>query len=63
MSKSEFAEWFRKQHGPRRASLVNVDDLELLDRIEAGKRAAAELRLRLEWDARRESALHAWQVV
>jgi len=57
---SAFEDWFVAQHGPRDSDARNDADLSLA--VVAGERAARELRRRTEWDARRESALYAWQV-
>lgn len=45
--KSEFAEWFKAQHGPRESGLLarNSDQM-LLDDVQRGKVAAAELEAR-----------------
>jgi len=57
---SAFEDWFVAQHGNRNHD--GRDDKELSLAVVAGERAARELRRRTEWDARRESALYAWQV-
>ena len=64
---SKFAKWFEAQHGKREkdgpiGSVVNMTDGELQDIAGLGVAAAAELHRREQWDARRESALYAWQV-
>lgn len=62
----KFDEWFAAQHGPRvkwpAGSVVGYSDDDLRKIASRGKAAAAELRRRELWDARRESALYAWQV-
>ena len=59
--KSEFADWFKAQHGPRQPSdPFSKSDAELLEAIKAGKIAAAELDARRLWDEKRQSALYAW---
>lgn len=68
MPRSQFMEWFVAQHGPRErdgsssaASVLNATDGELKTAISQGESAAAELRRREMWDARKESAIYAWQ--
>lgn len=58
---SKFREWFEAQHG-KRPGLAKVDDAELAEQVKAGHSADRLLARRLEWDARFESALYAWQV-
>lgn len=65
----DFALWFEAQHGKRMpdrvppGSMLRMSDNELRDAIHAGKAATEILAGREKWDARRESALYAWQVV
>lgn len=59
--------WFVAQHGPRGhsgpcGSVVNCSDEELRAAVWRGEAALAELRRRDVWDARKESALYAWQI-
>lgn len=59
--KSEFAEWFKAQHGPRgNRLLAGHSDQRLRDEVQLGKVAAAELEARTLWDEKRQSALYAW---
>jgi len=59
--KSEFADWFSAQHGPRQSSdPFSKTDAELSEVIKAGRIAAAELDARRLWDEKRQSALYAW---
>ena len=61
--KSEFAEWFKAQHGPRETGLLaGYSEQMLLDEVRRGKVAAAELEARSLWDKKRNSALYAWTV-
>ena len=60
-TKSQFLEWFEKQHGKRPAA-GNVDDVTLRQMILTGEGAGRELYLRQLYDARKQSALYAWQV-
>lgn len=60
---SEFANWFRAQHGNRPGS--NVPTWKLLEDVQRArlKLRSAEILLaaREEYDAREASALYAWQ--
>jgi hypothetical protein len=59
--KSEFAEWFVAQHGPRdRSGLAPISDQQLRDRIQAGREADRVLAYRELWDEKEKSALYAW---
>jgi hypothetical protein len=66
-TQSEFLAWFEAQHGKRmpdrvpEGSMMRMSDDELKDAIFAGKSAADILAAREKWDARKESALYAWQ--
>ena len=63
MSKSEFADWFERQHGKRghykrfRGTL----DYKLKEIMNAGKDAEFELSQRWSWDTKQTSALYGWQ--
>ena len=60
--KSEFAEWFVKQHGARvQSGMPNQTDQQLRDMVQAGKVAERLLACRNVWDEKRTSALYAWQ--
>jgi hypothetical protein len=63
--KSEFAEWFVAQHGPRdgndAGSLKGKTDRELRDLIALGRMADQTLAHRELWDEKKTSALYAWQ--
>lgn len=60
--KSEFAEWFVAQHGPRdRSGLQGKSDQDLRNMIRAGKEAERTLNCRELWDEKETSALYAWQ--
>ena len=56
-----FSDWFEQQHGKREKNRPDISDEELEDEVNRGQAAAAELHRRNAWDARRESALYAWQ--
>lgn len=56
----KFREWFEAQHG-KRPGAAKIDDAELAERVNWGRAAERLLARRLEWDARFESALYAWQ--
>lgn len=59
--KSEFADWFKAQHGPRESGLLAGHSEQILrDEVQRGKIAAAELEARRLWDEKRQSALYAW---
>ena len=59
--KSEFAKWFKAQHGPRESGLLAGHSEQMLrDEVHRGKVAAAELEARRLWDENRQSALYAW---
>lgn len=60
-------EWFEEQRGPRlrrwpEVPVAAYSDDELRAAIHQGAAADVELQRRARWDARRESALYAWQV-
>ena len=58
---SEFDKWFEAQHGPRCVfALADLNDHDLHDKIQSGRLAEQVLRLRELWDAKRTSALYAW---
>lgn len=60
-TQSEFLDWFERQYGRRESVLGRrITDLELRQRIEAGKAAEAELKARKLWDEREQAALYAW---
>ena len=60
--KSEFAEWFVKQHGARvQSGMPNQTDQQLRDMVQAGKVAERLLACRNVWDEKHTSALYAWQ--
>lgn len=62
MSKSTFADWFDAQHGTRQScGRPDLTDSDLLSRIESGLEAKRILEARTLWDAKRTSALYAWQ--
>ena len=61
--KSEFLKWFKEQHGKRPCAT----DIFVLESEYIISKTTAENKLDLlirtkEWDARKESALYAWQV-
>lgn len=57
---SDFAKWFEAQHG-KRPGLPAFSDERLQKMAKDGKYAERTLAKRAEWDARRQSALCAWQ--
>ena len=57
---NDFAKWFEAQHG-KRPGLSSFPDDRLLQMYRDGKYAERVLTKRKEYDARRESALYAWQ--
>ena len=57
---SAFALWFEAQHGKRPGK--DVSESDLLRARNEGLRADMLLRARSEYDARRQSALYAWQI-
>jgi hypothetical protein len=60
--KSEFSEWFVKQHGARvQSGMPNQTDQQLRDMVQAGKVAERLLACRELWDEKHTSALYAWQ--
>lgn len=63
MSKSEFADWFERQHGRRGhyKRFREVPDYKLKLIMEKGKDAEFELSERWGWDAKQTSALYGWQ--
>ena len=60
---SSFDRWFVEQHGPR-PSDVPLHEIQVQVRLARMSLAKDEARLRLleEWEARRTSALYAWQI-
>ena len=58
---SAFETWFIEQHGHRSNSAISPTDDQLRDMVHSGEQAARELKRRNDWDARKESALYAWQ--
>lgn len=60
---SDFHSWFVAQHGPRVYLSSSDTDEHLRQRIHAGLTAGRELKRRVEWDARYESALYAWSAM
>lgn len=57
---SAFENWFVAQFGQRFRS--EESDLGLNDIVVAGENAKRELERRAAWDAKRSSALYAWQI-
>ena len=57
---SAFRVWFEAQHG-KRPNIGNVTDDNLREMITLGDGAARELHSRILYDAKRTSAMYAWQ--
>lgn len=60
MTDSAFLKWFEEQHG-KRGSPPWTDE-QLRQKVLDGRYAEAELRVRVVWDSRFQSALYAWNV-
>lgn len=56
---SKFDAWFEAQHGKRPGWTESDESLQTA--VRRGERARDTLDRQREWDARRESALYAWQ--
>ena len=56
---ARFKNWFERQHG-KRPNLGGATDKELQDMVVTGFSAGRELEARRIYDARKTSALYAW---
>jgi len=55
-----FTDWFEQQHG-KRPTMHGRSETDIRLMISEGENARDVLNAQLGWDARRESALYAWQ--